>query len=76
MFHFKGVKAAAIKSKLSNAFSGLTLKGRLAKSKAGSRETSEPPSPATPEIPTLPVLHHDEMGFPLAIFTKVTEFKQ
>ena len=67
-----GVKAAAIKSKLSNAFSGLSLKSRLTRSKPGSRETSEPPSPASPELPNLPELHQDEMGYPLAIFTKVT----
>jgi len=72
LYILTGVKAAAIKSKLSNAFSGLSLKSRLTRSKPGSRETSEPPSPASPELPNLPELHQDEMGYPLAIFTKVT----
>ena len=71
LYILTGVKAAAIKSKLSNAFSGLSLKSRLTRSKPGSRETSEPPSPASPELPNLPELHQDEMGYPLAIFTKV-----
>ncbi|XP_045168814.2 late secretory pathway protein AVL9 homolog [Mercenaria mercenaria] len=69
-----GVKAAAIKSRLTNAFGG--FKGRLRKSTSressepstpGSRESSTPPSPS---LPMLPILHQDEFGFPLAIFTK------
>ena len=65
-----GMKAAAIKNRLSNAFSGFKKKG-----KQGSQESpSEPASPAREmsEVPLLPELHQDDMGFPLAIFTKVT----
>ncbi|XP_052800173.1 late secretory pathway protein AVL9 homolog isoform X2 [Mya arenaria] len=65
-----GVKAAAIKSRLTNALSGLSLKQRLSRSKPGSRETSEPPSPVSSELPPLSQLHQDDMGFPLAVFTK------
>ena len=67
------MKAVAIKNRLSNAFSGL----RKLKSKQDSQEESPSGSePATPaqeavELPILPILHQDDMGFPLAIFTKV-----
>ena len=67
---FIGMKAAAIKNRLSNAFSGF----KKLKGKQGSQESpSEPASPAreAAEVPLLPELHQDDMGFPLAIFTKV-----
>ena len=67
------MKAAAIKNRLTNAFSGLKkLKGKQG-SPQESPSGSEPVSPAQEavELPLLPVLHQDDMGFPLAIFTKV-----
>lgn len=67
-----GMKAAAIKNRLTNAFSGLKkLKGKQG-SPQESPSGSEPVSPAQEavELPLLPVLHQDDMGFPLAIFTK------
>lgn len=67
-----GMKAAAIKNRLSNAFSGFKkLKGKTG-SPQESPSGSEPVSPAqeAKELPMLPVLHQDEFGFPLAIFTK------
>ena len=69
-----GMKAATIKNRLSSAFSGL----KKLKSKQGSQEESPGGSePATPaqealEAPLLPVLHQDDLGFPLPIFTKVS----
>lgn len=118
-----GIKAAAIKNRLSNAFGGFNLKSKLRKSASressdpptpGSRESSQPPTPGSQELnqpplpgsreasqpstpgsqegsqpptpgsressqpstptgsrPLLPVLQQDELGFPLAIFTKV-----
>ncbi|KAK3588062.1 hypothetical protein CHS0354_012110 [Potamilus streckersoni] len=63
----KSSPAAAIKNRLSSAFSGISIRQKL-KSKVGSKdETSQPASPDN-DSSVMPV--QDDLGFPLAIFAK------